>query len=126
RFSYFLNTVALCPNTEIQICVKLSFDPTESSIELITNEKYVRVHGFGTQHEAFLFCKTPLLPHRHGALDSRTYRIDYNEVKDPGRATETSPTHGHESVGHPLPRTVLNAMLRAPSGGAGAWGGQTT
>ena len=35
---------------------------------------------------------TRFRPHAPPALDSRTYTIDYNEIKDLGRATETSRT----------------------------------
>ena len=35
---------------------------------------------------------TRFRPHAPPALDRRTYTIDYNEIKDLGRATETSRT----------------------------------
>jgi PAP2 superfamily len=56
--------------------------------------------AFGNPQTPFLQFVTPFgyddptrfRPHAPPALDSRTYTIDYNEIKDLGRATETSRT----------------------------------
>ena len=56
--------------------------------------------AFANPQGAFLQFVTPFgyedparfRPHAPPALDSKTYRVDYNEIKDLGRATETSRT----------------------------------
>ena len=45
----------MCPNIEMQICVRLSFNLTESSIALIMNGSDVRSRVFGTLREACRF-----------------------------------------------------------------------
>jgi PAP2 superfamily len=62
---------------------------------------------------------TRFRPHAPPALDSRTYTIDYNEVKDLGRATETSRTAEQSATAlfwSPSASALWSANIRSMAG----------